>query len=184
MNRRLTVLGLLAAILLTVSACGSNDSTTSTPQHNDADVAFAQEMIPHHQQAVEMAKLAATRAQSDEVKTLAADIEAAQGPEIETMTGWLKTWGEEPSMAGMDHGDSSMQMPGMMSSDDMEQLKSASGADFDQMFLTMMISHHQGAVQMAKKEQSSGQDTDAIALAKKIEAAQTTEIGQMQGMLK
>lgn len=186
MNRRMILPGLLAALLLTVSACGSsNDDTKSAPQsdsgHNQADVAFAQEMIPHHEQAVEMAKLAATRADSAEVKTLAADIAAAQGPEIRTMNGWLKGWGEDSSMAGM--GDGDMAMPGMMSAADMRRLTGATGADFDKMFLTMMISHHQGAIQMAKDEQSKGKDTDAIELAKKIESAQTDEIAKMQGML-
>jgi uncharacterized protein (DUF305 family) len=182
MNRRLILPGLLAALLLTVSACGSDtNETKSDSGHNEADVLFAQEMIPHHEQAVEMAKLAATRAQGAEVKQLAADIEAAQGPEIETMTGWLKGWGEDSSMGGMGHGD--MEMPGMMSTKDMNQLMGATGADFDQMFLTMMISHHQGAIQMAKDEQANGTDTNAIELAKKIESAQTAEITKMQGML-
>jgi len=184
MNRRLILSGVFAALLLSVSACGSTGSDTKNDSgHNTADVTFAQQMIPHHEQAVQMANLAPMQAQSAEVEQLAADIEAAQGPEIKTMTGWLKSWGEDVSMAGMDGGNSSMDMPGLMSTADMNQLMAAKGADFDMMFLTMMISHHEGAIQMAKDEQSNGKNPDAIALAKSIESAQTTEITKMQGML-
>jgi len=182
MNRRLILPGLLAALLFTVSACGNdNDDAGDAGGHNKADVTFAQQMIPHHEQAVEMAKLAATRAESAEVKQLAADIEAAQGPEIETMTGWLDSWGEDPSMGGMDHGD--MEMPGIMTAAQMDDLMAATGREFDQMFLTMMIAHHQGAIEMAKDEQADGDNEDAVGLAKKIETAQTAEITTMQGMM-
>ncbi|MGI5490228.1 DUF305 domain-containing protein [Microtetraspora malaysiensis] len=106
---------------------------------NDADVMFAQMMIPHHKQAVEMADLAATRATDQEIKDLAAKIKAAQDPEIATMTGWLTAWGKPvTSSAGMaGHG-----MPGMMSEDDMAKLKAAKGAEFNRMFAEMMIAHH------------------------------------------
>lgn len=185
MRKTLTA-ALLAASLLTLAACGNDDSDTAAG-HNDADVTFAQQMIPHHQQAIEMAELAETRAESQEVKALAADIEAAQDPEIETMTGWLESWGEDvsgDSMSGMDHGDMSTEdMPGMMSEDDMAELESASGAEFDQMFLTMMIEHHEGAIEMAKTEQSEGEYADAIELAEGIETAQTEEIQTMQALL-
>jgi uncharacterized protein (DUF305 family) len=183
MNRRLIIPGLFAALLFTVSACGSdNDTSSDSGGHNKADVTFAQEMIPHHEQAVEMAKLATTRAQSAEVKQLASDIEAAQGPEIETMTGWLKGWGEDVPMAGMSHGDT-MDMPGIMTTAQMNDLMAATGMQFDQMFLTMMVAHHQGAIEMAKDEQAHGSAGDAVALAKKIESAQAAEITMMQGML-
>lgn len=177
---------LLAASLLTLAACGNEDDTDTSAGHNDADVTFAQEMIPHHQQAIEMAALADTRAESQEVKDLAADIEAAQDPEIETMTGWLESWGEdvpEEGMSGMDHGDmSSEDMPGMMSEDEMTDLEGA-GAEFDQMFLTMMIEHHEGAIEMAQTEQADGEFPDAIELAENIETAQTAEVQTMQDLL-
>jgi len=150
---------------------------------NEADVTFATEMIPHHRQAVEMAKLAETRAKSAEVKELAMKIMSAQDPEIQTMSGWLTTWGKPvpDDMAGMDMSGS---MPGMMSSADMDKLTKASGAEFDQMFLTMMISHHQGAIEMAKTEEASGMNADAEALAAQIEQAQAREITTMQGLQK
>jgi len=141
---------------------------------NRADVTFAQEMIPHHQQAIDMAQLAETRSQDEDVQRLAAQMESAQDPEIKTMTGWLETWGEDvpDHTSGAGHGD--VDMPGMMCRRN-EALESASGADFDRMFLEMMIKHHEGAIQMARTEQANGKNTDAIALAKQIEAAQTAE---------
>lgn len=190
MRKTLTA-AVLSASLLTLAACGNDDDTDSGAGagagHNDADVTFAQQMIPHHQQAIEMAGLASTRAASQEVKDLAADIEAAQDPEIETMTGWLEDWGEDvpdEAMAGMDHGDmSSDDMAGMMSEEDMTALENSSGAAFDQMFLTMMIEHHEGAIAMAQTEQSDGEFPDATDLAEDIETAQTEEIETMQGLL-
>lgn len=190
MKRTLMSITFAVVAALTVAGCGSdtdsNDSTdSSSAQFNDADVTFAQSMIPHHEQAVEMATMAQERASSPEVKQLAEKIAAAQGPEIDTMTGWLEDWGQdissEDSMGGMDH--SGGDMSGMMSDDDMESLGAATGAEFDQMFLTMMIEHHTGAIEMAKTEQQDGENPDAIALAEKIEADQTAEIAQMQDLL-
>jgi uncharacterized protein (DUF305 family) len=186
MRKTLTA-ALLAASLLTLTACGNDDETDAGANHNDADVTFAQQMIPHHRQAIEMAELAETRASSAEVKNLAADIKGAQDPEIDTMTGWLESWGEDVpggEMSGMDHGDMSMDdMPGMMSEEEMADLEAASGADFDQMFLAMMIEHHEGAIDMAKSEQEDGEYADAIALAEDIEEAQTAEIATMNELL-
>ena len=186
-------LALVAA--LTLAACGSNDSSSSSSSSagsassdfDKADVTFAQSMIPHHQQAVRMAKMARLHASTSQVKQLAVKIAAAQGPEIDTMTGWLKDWGQKaPSgsmngMGGRGHGMGSM--PGMMSSQQMKGLGSATGATFDRMWLTMMMKHHRGAVAMAKTEQATGKNVDAVALAKKIEAAQTAEISQMKSIL-
>ncbi|MGK2876099.1 MAG: DUF305 domain-containing protein [Nocardioides sp.] len=180
------IAAVVAASLFTLAGCGDDDAD-NVAGHNDADVTFAQEMIPHHQQAVEMSDLAASQAESDEVKSLAADIAAAQGPEIETMTGWLESWGEslpDEAMAGMDHGDMSAgEMPGMMTGEQMADLEAASGATFDQMFLTMMIDHHEGAIQMAKTQQAEGEFPEAIAMAEEIEQTQTQEIQTMQDLL-
>ena len=187
MRKTLTA-AILATALITLAACGGEDDSDTAAGHNDADVAFAQQMIPHHQQAIEMAKAAETRAESQEVKDLAADIEAAQDPEIETMTGWLESWGEDvpdEGMSGMDHGGMfSDDMAGMMSDEDMSALENATGAEFDQMFLTMMIEHHEGAIEMAKTEKADGEYADAKALADDIETAQTEEIQTMQDLLK
>jgi len=181
MKRLFSAIALAVVAALSLTACGSGSSSgNGGGDFNNADVTFAQSMIPHHQQAVAMAKMAKAHASSPEVKKLADKIEAAQGPEISTMQGWLKDWGKSKasgSMSGMSG------MPGMMSDSDMKGLDKATGATFDKMFLTMMIAHHTGAIEMAKTEQSKGKNADAKALAKNIEKAQTTEIAQMKKML-
>jgi uncharacterized protein (DUF305 family) len=163
----------------------SSSASNTSAKFNDTDVMFAQMMIPHHEQAVEMAQLAATRAGSSEVKALASKIEGAQGPEITTMKGWLKDWNapsDGSSMGGMDH--SAHDMEGMMSDSEMSDLESKSGDAFDQAFLSMMIEHHSGALGMAKSEIADGENPEAIALAKTIESTQQAEIKQMEALLK
>ncbi|MEU5766477.1 DUF305 domain-containing protein [Streptomyces asoensis] len=179
---------------------GSAPASTGAPAdatagaHNAQDVAFAQGMIPHHRQALEMAGLAAGRASSAQVKDLAARIEKAQDPEIRTMSGWLTAWGEDvpaasgsasESMPGMDHsaGSGMPGMPGMMDAADMDALEAASGADFDTMFLTMMIDHHKGAVDMATTEKNKGAYRAATSMADAIITAQTAEIAEMTKLL-
>jgi uncharacterized protein (DUF305 family) len=176
----LTAALVAAAAVLAACSNGGGDDV------NDADVTFAQEMIPHHRQATEMADLAATRSQDAEVLDLAERISAAQGPEIETMTGWLESWGEEvpEDMSGMDHsGMDHGSMPGMMSADQMAALEAASGPDFDRLFLEMMIEHHEGAIEMARTEQEDGSNADAVALAESIEEEQTAEVAEMRDLL-
>ena len=144
-----------------------------------------------------MSELAQDRAKSAEVKKLAADIKAAQAPEIEQLSSWLEAWGEEKPSGGMDHGDSGDMgdgdmgdmdhgtgMAGMMSEEDMSMLRDADGAEFDRMFLTMMIEHHKGAVSQAETEVAEGKNPDAIAMAKNIIATQNDEIDQMEQLLK
>ncbi|BCJ58698.1 DUF305 domain-containing protein [Micromonospora endophytica] len=117
--------------------------------NNAADVMFAQMMIPHHEQALEMAELAATRASDPEVTQLAAQIKDAQAPEMAQMGSWLTQWGA-PLPSGDGHGtghdapDMGHEMPGMMSDADMARLAAVSGTEFDRQFLTMMIAHHEG----------------------------------------
>lgn len=167
----------------------SDSSSTATTAaqagaHNTADVSFAKEMIQHHRQAVEMAAMADGRASSSEVKDLAAKIEAAQNPEIKTMSGWLTSWGEQvpEDMSGMGH-DMSSTAPGMMSAGDMGKLEKVSGTVFDKMFLTMMVQHHEGAVAMAKTEKADGRYGPAAKLAGDVITAQTAEIQEMNKML-
>lgn len=176
---------LVALITLTaVSACSDSGSNAA---FNDADVTFAQDMIPHHRQATEMAALASGRTKNPDVLDLAAQITAAQKPEIDTMSGWLKSWDKEvpsdSSMGGMHHGGGSSDMPGMMSDDDMASLKAATGAAFDKQFLTMMTEHHEGAIKMAKTEEADGKFAGTVALAKTIQADQAAEIATMAKLL-
>jgi uncharacterized protein (DUF305 family) len=203
-TRRAALLLAAAAVTVTLTACGESTShshtatgasttaTASTGDHNVSDVSFAQNMIAHHKEAIEMADLATTRAGSQQVKDLATTIKAEQSPEIATMTNWLTSW-KQPTvatpdmsmhdMSGMGSTASASAMPGMMSSADMAALASTSGTAFDRQFLQMMITHHNGAVQMAKTEQATGQYPPAIALAGNIITSQTAEIAKMQSML-
>ena len=171
-----------AATLLLAAGCSgvNKDSTDGAgSSHNESDVAFAEMMIPHHQQAVEMAKLAETRAESQEVKDLAVAIEAAQDPEIQTMQGWLKSWGEDGTSHEMSHDE----MPGMVDDKAMGNLGKATGAEFDRQFLTAMIAHHEGAIAMAESEKSDGVHKGSLRLAEAIIKTQTAEIKRMQAML-
>jgi uncharacterized protein (DUF305 family) len=201
MYRRIALYAGAGALILTVAACGGGGSsssghadmpmpTTSTSaaaDHSAEDVMFAQMMVPHHAQAIQMAELAATRAQSNDVKELASKIKSAQAPEIATMSGWLRIWGQSvptASSSTSDNSESSMDMgSGMMSSADMTQLEGLSGNAFDRAFLTMMIQHHQGAIAMAKSEQRSGRYEPAQQLAAKVIAAQSAEINEMRHLL-
>jgi uncharacterized protein (DUF305 family) len=160
--------------------------------YNDADVAFAQQMIPHHAQAIEMVDLTRGRDLSPEVEQLASQILEAQTPEIETMTGWLTDWDEEVPATSRDHAnahgegdgeDMGGEMPGMMTDEEMAELESASDAEFEDLWLTMMVEHHEGAIEMARTEQEDGEFADAVAMAEDIEAGQTAEVDRMQGLL-
>ena len=213
MKRPLVVVAVLSAATFTLTACGSNGSGSGSPaghsssssssssssaastsrSHNQQDVTFASDMVTHHQAAITMAELAPSRASSPEVRKLAADIEAAQGPEITPMTGWLKTWGAtmpSDTMSGMDHGDmgsmgSSMgsSMPGMMSPAAMKELAAAKGATFDRMWLRGLVTHHRGAIRMSDNEIAKGKNPDAIRLAHTIKAAQSREVATMTSLL-
>lgn len=178
--RKMFMTALAAAALVIAAGCSSSSEKAEPagPGHNAEDVSFAQMMIPHHEQAIEMSKLAATRASSQEVKDLAEDIEAVQGPEIETMKAWLKAWGEEESSGHMGHD-----MPGMMDDKTMASLEDAKGAAFDRAFLTSMIDHHEGAIAMATSEKSEGINPKALKLADAIIKAQKAEIAKMREML-
>ncbi|MEV4202755.1 DUF305 domain-containing protein [Micromonospora globbae] len=214
--RRAALAGAALSALLAIAACSGNDmsgmdhggdsptvssSASTAATFNDADVMFAQMMIPHHQQAVAMADLAPTRASDPELKDLAAKIKAAQDPEITTMKGWLTAWGK-PTAAPSGHSMPEMSsapghdmpgmgsptpggsgMPGMMSDKEMADLQAAQGVEFDKMFAQMMIAHHNGAIEMAKTEQAQGSNPDAKALAAKIASDQEAEVQTLQKIL-
>ncbi|MGW0095699.1 DUF305 domain-containing protein [Streptomyces sp. NPDC003328] len=198
-TRRIAAAGVVAAGALLLSACSSDSNdmgsmnhgsshssspaataTATAAAYNDADVHFAQMMIPHHEQAVEMAKLADGRAADSEIKNIASKIEKAQDPEIKTMTSWLQSWGKPTAMGdmpGMDMGD------GMMSEKDMKELEAMKGTEFDKMFAQMMIDHHNGAISMAKTEQKDGKNADAVKMAGDIVTGQSAEVTQLQSIL-
>lgn len=164
----------------TSDAPASSGGTPAAGAHGDADVAFAQMMVPHHRQAVEMADmLLAKQGITTDVTTLAAQIKAEQAPEIAQMTGWLTGWGQSATPS-MDMGDA---MAGTMSQADMDALDKATGKDAQKLFLTGMITHHKGAITMAKDELANGQDADAKKLAQSIADSQQVEIGKMNQLL-
>ncbi|KAB2588179.1 DUF305 domain-containing protein [Streptomyces arboris] len=165
------------------SPSASSSAPASQGEHNAADVAFAKGMIPHHRQAVEMADLAPTRAESAEVKKLADEIKKAQDPEVKTLSGWLTSWGEQvPAEGAM---DPSMHAAdgGMMTPEEMDNLKKASGKAFDTAFMQLMIKHHEGAVAMAKTEKADGTFPEAKTMADAIITSQTAEITRMNDLL-
>jgi uncharacterized protein (DUF305 family) len=177
---RRSLLLLIAAVLL--AACnqgaGEQGGAPATAAPNDADVTFTQNMIPHHQQAIEMAELVDTHTTRQELRTLADRIAASQGQEVTLMQGWLQTWGKPATPQGMDHGG--MHMPGMMSETDMRQLMATRHQDFDLLFLDMMTAHHQGAIDMANTELRDGALPEVKQLAQQIIDAQQAEIDQFQ----
>ncbi len=202
--KRRPVIAVSAAVLGLGVLAGCSGADTSAPSGSSSsqaassatDVAFAQSMIPHHEQAVEMAELALSpdSGASEQVQQLAEQIKAAQDPEIQQMTGWLQSWGAPTAMPGasdggqmqgMDHSGhdmGAMTVAGMMTAEQMQELQQASGGQFDDMWLTMMIAHHQGAVAMAEQAGSS-KNQQVSALADAIISAQEQEIQQMQSML-
>lgn len=201
---RIAVTAGVAVTMLAVAGCsdnGSDESSTSKASgtsatqseagsaqseaapFNEADVSFLQMMYPHHEQAVEMAAMVDGRTTNQEVIELATAIEAAQGPEMEQMTNLLAEWGQPAPDSGdghMSHG--SGQMSGMMSDEQMTALAGKNGPEFDTMWLTMMIDHHEGAVDMAETELADGENTDATNMATAIIDAQQAEIITMNDM--
>jgi uncharacterized protein (DUF305 family) len=178
-NKTSIAMAVALGLSLLASGCSSStDSGTPSDQRNEADIAFAQDMIPHHEQAIEMAEIAS---ESDDptIRDLARKIERQQGPEIRRMKNLLQDWG-----ASMGMGEHHMAaMPGMMAEGERQELKAASGVALDRMFLTMMIEHHKGAIEMAEMEIDEGESEDAIALAEDIVQAQRSEIEEMQQLL-
>ncbi len=206
MNRRRTLVAAVLAgtLAITVAACSSTtddqpampmDTSAMPMSGTAADVAFAQSMIPHHQQAIEMADLALNpdAQASPQVRKLATAIKGAQDPEIQQMTDWLQQWGAPTAMPGasgdmaaMDHGGhdmGGMTMSGMMTSEDMAALSQASGTEFDSMWLQMMIAHHEGAVVMAEQVKAQSDNSDVTALADQVITAQKQEIDTMKQLL-
>lgn len=200
MKKTLTISALAIAAALALAGCAGNSGSTptsampgmgsggmgmssssapATADHNATDTMFIQGMIPHHTQAVEMSDMILKKQGMDaRITALATKIKAAQAPEIEQMTVWLKTWNEPTQMAG-GHGMGD----GMMGDDDLKKLDAAQGTEAAKLFLTQMIAHHEGAVMMAKTESSQGKNPEAIQLSKGIVTAQEAEIQEMKDLL-
>lgn len=196
MNYRVLVIGVPLAILSIVAGCASSDPTSDTAaggnsvagdapavDFNDADVMFAQMMIPHHEQAIEMSDIALDPQieASEAVRALAQRIKDAQDPEIDQMTALLSAWGESTAMDS--DADHSSMMSGMLSLEDLADLSRLLGADFDRAWIEAMIAHHEGAIQMAQDVLDSGANVDMRSLAEKIISGQQAEIDEMRALL-
>ena len=201
MKTLLRAAALLTVLALALAGCGGNSTSStsssgSTKGHDDADVEFASEMVPHHEQALRMVAMTRGRDLSPSFEALTRQIKAAQTPEIDTMKGWLEDWGaDSDGITGHMHGDDEMMggdggmmagsggLRGMMSGRDWHRLGASSTSTFEDMWLRMMIRHHQGAIAMSKDEVAHGQYPAAIALAQHIEDSQQAEIDQMRQVL-
>src|SRR5271168_2855221 len=168
-------------------------STKATlPPQSPADVEFMQGMIMHHSQAVEMTALMASHTENKELRSLGARISSSQSDEINFMKRWLAARGERismaaPDMPGMDMPHEMMAlMPGMLTPEQMEALRKSKGAEFDRLFLTGMMQHHNGALTMVKDlfdTAGAGQDADIFNFATDADNTQRAEIRIMQSML-
>jgi len=160
---------------------GATSASAAADDFNEADSMFATMMVPHHEQAVEMSDLILDKDGVDpRVTDLAEGIRAAQGPEIIQLQAWLDAWGVDAEESHMDHsghGD------GMMGAEDMRDLEEATGAEASELFLEQMITHHEGAVEMARTQVTEGQNPEAVSLAQRIIEDQTAEIQQMRDLL-
>lgn len=157
---------------------------------SEADVRFMAGMIHHHAQAIRMSRLAPENGASASVRTLAARIINAQQDEIVTMQRWLRDRDQPVVEVDLETGHvmtaGHAHMPGMLTPEQLRELESARGADFDRLFLTYMIQHHQGAITMVHELFSidgAGQEEEAFRLATDIQADQTTEVARMQRLL-
>lgn len=179
------ILVLVTALTVALTGCGDDGGSGTAKQelsdteHNAADVGFATEMIPHHAEAMVMVDLTRGRTLDAEVQQLAEQIRAARTPEIETMTDWLVSWGEEVPETIRDHANAGH---GPMDAD-LDGLANASDAEFKELWLETMVEHHDDAVEMAHEEQTEGRYRPAVELAGSIIESQTEEIETMQGLL-
>lgn len=149
-----------------------------------AEVVFVQMMIPHHAQALEMSALAPDRASDERVRSLASRIDTAQKVEIAAMRSWLERNPKAVLKAhGRNHGAHTTGMPGMATPQQIEQLRDARGAAFDELYLTLMITHHQGAITMVKDVLGKGTDVTVQEMARDVESTQLAEIGRMRALL-
>jgi uncharacterized protein (DUF305 family) len=159
--------------------------TKETP--NSADVDYMTTMIPHHQQAAVMTELVAEKATDEQVRAIAERIAVSQDAEVKLMGTWLTKYGKPvPGNDVSGHGGHGTaehaSMPGMATAEQLNQLRAATGAEFEKMFLKLMIAHHQGALTMAEAQLSGGVETKAQELAQEVITGQSAEIERMRAL--
>lgn len=164
----------------TLSAEEAEEQRAEDDSPNSADVSYARMMIEHHAQALEMTRLVPDRAESPKIVKLAGRIAAAQQPEIEAMKGWLKKHGKPEKDHGGGHDRATM--PGMATEQQLKNLRAADGKAFDQLFLTLMITHHEGAITMATDVKGQGNNIQIEEMADDVIAQQTSEINRMRDL--
>lgn len=156
------------------------------PGAGSVDVGFMQDMTTHHQQALEMASIAAEKASDPDVRSFAREILTFQAYENGYMEALLEDWGQWPypqdrtAMAWMDMSSKPSEMPGMQSEADIAAMQEASGSDFDERFIKMMIDHHRGGIHMADYAAEHAEDPRVRSLAKRMATQQTGEIADFQ----
>jgi uncharacterized protein (DUF305 family) len=162
-------------------------SDLSQLKHTAAEVKFMQGMIAHHLQALEMTALLPTRTADERLRLLAKRIDISQVDEIQMMRDWLRARGEALPDPHAHHAPNAALMPGMLTSDEMQQLAGAKGAEFDRLFLAFMIKHHEGALVMVEalfSTPGAGQHSDTFAFASDVDTDQRMEIARMSAMLR
>ena len=165
-------LGLALVSLLILTGCATS-SENSNGAFSSQDIMFAEMMIPHHEQAIEMSELALKNTGNPDVLALAEQIRGAQEPEIELMKSW----------PGVDlGGHAGHTMMGMLDENELEMLRVTTGADFDRLFLEGMIKHHEGAIDMAEMINDS-KNPEVAKLGKAIIESQSSEIAAMKALL-
>jgi uncharacterized protein (DUF305 family) len=187
--RSLRLSTLLAAASLILAGCVMPLGTMTQPlipngsdieeskTFSSVDIMFAQMMIPHHQQALDMSLMAAAKSQDSEILDLAATISLEQDPEIAIMRGWLSEAGASEEMGHAMHG-----MDGMLTEEQLAALLNAEGSEFDELFLKGMIAHHEGAISMAQMVIQSS-NSEVRSLAESIVASQKEQIAYMKALL-
>jgi uncharacterized protein (DUF305 family) len=174
-SRMVRIAAALSVAAIALVGCSSDHSDAVS--NAGPDVAFAQMMIPHHEQAIVMSNFALSISENPEILALAAAIKAEQDPEIAQMNGFLERFGADSG------GHEGHTMAGMLTDDQLAELESARGPEFDRLFLTGMIAHHEGAIEMAEDVLAEGSDPEVLELAQQIITAQQAEIAEMNGLL-
>ena len=173
--RRLAVM--VAVLALALSACTSKEELK---KHNEADIQFVRAMIPHHEQAIHMAELAAEHANSPDTKKIASTIKTKQEEEVKTMEKLLHDWGVKLEEAGHDTHGSKPTHPGMLSEEQLKELEETRGVEFDKLFLERMVQHHEGAITIAEEAEHKGENKEVKKLAAEIVRGQEHEIEEME----